>query len=56
MLGGVVILSSQILTLLTYHWSSAGLLATKTASVKELLGKLQTCKGKEFVTREQTFS
>jgi len=50
------ILLDQNLSPLTYHWSSAGMLVTKIISAKELLGKLQTSKNKDFATREQIFS
>jgi len=56
MKGRVEILSYQNLTLLTYHWSSAGMFVAKMISVKESSGRLQTSKAKDFVTREPTFS
>jgi len=56
MKGRVGILSCQNLTLITYHWSSAGMFVAKMISVKESSGRLQTSKAKEFVTREPTFS
>merc|ERR1719320_1658737 len=50
MKGREVILLDQNLSPPTYHWSSAGMLVTKIISAKELLGKLQTSKNKDFAT------